>query len=77
MLDSSDTTVKELAYQMQRSTPRYRVKRSKPVERTRTSNVQSNAILYPPPVTAQAYDDDRLSEPLMITSWIQGLLDGG
>lgn len=77
MLDSSDTTVKELAYQMQRSTPRYRVKRSKPVETTRTSKVQSNAILYPPPVTAQAYDDDGLSEPLMITSWIQGLLDGG
>ena len=89
LLDRSDTTIKELAYGMQRATPRYRVKRT-----TEASNPiavppnQGNvatlaAALIPPEINARAYEDDGQSQPVMIVSWIEGtklwktLLDGG
>jgi len=64
LLDRLDTTIKELAYGMQRATPRYRVKRT-----TEASNPiavppnQGNvatlaAALIPPEITARAYEDD-------------------
>ena len=90
LLSRSDTTIKELAYNMQRATPRYRVK--KPATRANqnlteapdpSGAVLSAAAMMPPPVTARAYDDDGKSKPVLITSWIgnskltRTLLDGG
>ncbi|KAL8653490.1 MAG: hypothetical protein Q9210_002067 [Variospora velana] len=81
LLNRSDTMIKELAYYMQRATPRYRVKKAstKPTKATtdatqaqpqQASAVMAAAALLPPPVTAFAYDDDGQSVPLMITSWV-------
>ena len=90
LLSRSDSTIKELAYNMQRATPRYRVR--KPATKatpnaTEAQNpsgaVLSAAAVTPPPVTAHAYDDDGKSKPVLITSWIgttklpRTLLDGG
>lgn len=85
LLDRSDSTIKELAMSMQRSTPRYRARRSTrqvnsvPV----TSVIGATPDHLPPPITAHALEDDGLSQPLMIKSWIgsvrcdKTLLDGG
>lgn len=82
-LDKSDVTIKELAYSMQRSTPRYRVRRQKaPVPAQNKSVTMANSAL-PPPITANAYEDDGLSRPLMVEAWTtdlrlpKTLLDGG
>jgi len=88
LLDRSDITIKDLAFNMQRSTPRYRIKRSKVnAEDQEAETVQASmsisAAVLPPEVTARAYEDDGLSKPLMINSWIgtqrlpKSLLDGG
>ncbi len=90
LLDRSDITIKDLAFNMQRSTPRYRIKRSKvnaEGDTQEAENVQASmtisAAVLPPEVTARAYEDDGLSKPLMINSWIgtqrlpKSLLDGG
>ncbi|MCJ1470256.1 hypothetical protein MMC07_008901 [Pseudocyphellaria aurata] len=84
LLDQSDLTVKELAYNMQRSTPRYRV-RPKTGRRPVISDnrMAMSASTISPPVTTQAYEDDGHSKPMMITSWVKHfklpktLLDGG
>ncbi|MCJ1346904.1 hypothetical protein MMC31_005124 [Peltigera leucophlebia] len=67
-LDRSDSTIREMAYNMQRSTPRYRVKKSKVI---RDEEEENHAV------------NDGMSLPLMISSWVlnqhlsRTLLDGG
>lgn len=85
LLDRSDSTIKELAFNMQRATPRYRVRKTTGTNTIAAPSgaVMSAAALHPPPVTAQAFDDDGESKPVMITSWVHSLklprtlLDGG
>lgn len=85
-LDRSDTTIREMAFNMQRSTPRYQVKRPKPIrdeENQAVSNVVTNFSSQPPPITTKVSEDDGMSVPLMISSWVlnqhlsKTLLDGG
>jgi len=71
LLDRSDITIKDLAFNMQRSIPRYRIKRSKVnAEDQEAETVQASmsisAAVLPSEVTARAYEDDGLSKPLMI-----------
>lgn len=68
-LDKSDVSIKELAYNMQHSTSRYRVRKQKP---TPAAVTMANSAI-PPPIIANAYDDDGLSQPLMIESWVSDL----
>ena len=87
LLDRSDTTIKELAFHMQRATPRYRIKRQ--AKTNQAAAQQAGAVIAaavpkePPEITAHAYDDDGQSQPLMMTAWIgsvnptKTLLDGG
>ena len=88
LLDRSESTVKELAYNLQKATPRYRVRKPKGQKAMEddiqpTQAVFSGAAMLPPAVTARAYDDDGQSCPLMITAWIKdtklprALVDGG
>ena len=89
LLDRSDVTVKEMAYAMQRATPRYRVKRATKTKAVEENPSAASLVLaasvqkHPPEVTAHAQEDDGQSQPVMITSWIGAvkltntLLDGG
>ena len=89
LLDRSDATIKELAYNMQRATPRYRVRKASTKAADQDVGVASSSTalvasaLVPPKVTAQAYEDDGQSRPVMITAWVHAakmsrtLLDGG
>ena len=90
LLSRLDSTIKELPYNMQRATPRCRVRKPSTkaspnaTEAPNSSGaVLSAAAMVPPPVTAPAYDDDGRSKPVLITSWIgnskltRTLLDGG
>lgn len=84
--NASDRAIKEAAYSLQRSTPRYRI-RKQPSAAVGDTVPPANAALYgqeiAPVVTARAHDDDGRSAPLMVTSWInqqclpRTLLDGG
>ena len=81
LLDRSDSTIKELAYNMQRATPRYRVRKA--ADKAPGHAVLAASAILPPPVTANAFEDDGESKPVMITSWVHSLrlprtlLDGG
>ena len=88
LLDRSDQTIKELAYNMQRATPRYRIRKNPSASHgaAKTSVNQTTlaaAAMLPPHVTAFAYKDDGQSKPVMCTSWIfstklsRTLLDNG
>ena len=92
MLNASDTLRQEFALQMQRNTPKYRVKRKakgKQREQTGSSQTVSSVTVAmaatkgPPPIIAKAHEDDGRSQPLLVTSWIgsikldRTLLDGG
>ena len=88
-LDKSDIARQELALSMQRSTPRYRVKKSPKAKNQTDPSSSSNMAIAasvqrePPTVTAHAFDDDGQSQPFMITAWIgsvklpRTLIDGG
>lgn len=85
-LDKSDVSRQELALSMQRSTPRYRVKKPSKAKGVQASSSIAMAAMpqaYPPIVTAHAHEDDGQSQPLMTTAWVGGvkfektLLDGG
>jgi len=73
LLNRSDITIKDLTFNMQRSTLRYRIKRSKinveddaqEAENVQVSMTISAAILSSK-VTIRAYEDDDLSKSLMI-----------
>lgn len=84
-LDKSDVPIKELAYNMQRSTPRYRLTRQNVTIPNASSH--NNAVIIansviPPPITASTYDNDGKSRPLMVEAWVSDvrlpktLLDG-
>ena len=88
LLDRSDQTIKELAYNMQRATPRYRVRKTAAAPQGAAKAPANQATLaaaamLPPHVTAFAYEDDGQSKPVMIMSWIHNtklsrtLLDNG
>lgn len=91
VLNASDTLRQEFALQLQRNTPKYRVKKSSkgkqrepPEDSQQANNVaMAMAATGPPEVSARAYEDDGQSQPLMVTSWIgnvrmaKTLLDGG
>ena len=87
LLDRSDQTIKELAYNIKRATPRYRFRKNPSApQAARTSANQATlaaAAMLPPHVTAFAYEDDGQSKPVMTTSWIhstkfsRNLLDNG
>lgn len=88
-LDRSDTARRDLALTMQRTTPKYRVKKANAEKANNGESSASEAAIAatvgigPPTVTAHAQEDDGQSEPLMITSWIgsvkliKTLIDGG
>ncbi len=75
LLNRSDITIKNLVFNMQRFTPRYRIKRFKvnvesevsESEDVTVSMIFSVAIL-PSKVTARTYENDDLSKSLMISS---------
>ena len=87
-LDKSDIARQELALNMQRSRPRYRVKKT-PKSENQADPGRSNMVMTaavqkePPAVVAHAFDDDGQSQPFMITAWIgtvklpRTLIDGG
>lgn len=83
LLDRSDSTIKELVYNMQRATPRYRVRKASGATSALSNSVLAASVTISPPVTAQAYEDDGESKPIMIISWVNSLrmprtlLDGG
>ncbi|KAL9000619.1 MAG: hypothetical protein Q9188_005641 [Gyalolechia gomerana] len=81
LLDKSDLARQELALAMQRSTPKYRVKKATKakgsgqhaVQQTATdasSVIAASVHTLPPVVTAYAHDDDGQSQPLMVASRI-------
>ena len=87
-LDRSDVTIKELAYNMQRATPRYRVKRPTKTQIASNTPEASGAAMVAstinaPNITAHAFDDDGNTQPLMVTAWVgdvkfeRTLIDGG
>ena len=88
LLDRSDQTIKELAYNMQRATPRYRVRKATAAPQG-AARAPANQVtlaasaMLPPHVTAFAYEHDGQSKPVMILSWIhntkfsRSLLDNG
>ncbi len=73
-LDRSDTTIREMAFKMQRSTSKYRVKRPKPIRNKEENQAVSNAVInfssQPPLITAKVSEDDGMSLPLMISSCV-------
>ncbi len=83
LLDRSDSTIKELAYNMQRATPRYRVRKVSGATSAPSNSVLAASVTILLSVIAQAYEDDGESKPVMITSWVNSLrmprtlLDGG
>ncbi len=72
--DHSDTTICEMAFNMQRSTPWYRVQRPKSIwdeeENQAVSNAVTNFSSQPPQITAKVSEDDGMSLPLMILLWV-------
>lgn len=78
LLNRSDITIKDLTFNMQRSTLKYRIKRLKinveddaqEAENVQVSMTISAAILSSK-VTIRAYEDDDLSKSLMINFWIE------
>lgn len=70
---------------MQKITLRYRTRKGKTKNTPQEvpPATSSNAVLHPPPITSSACDDNGLSQPLMVTSWVRDscfqktLLDGG
>ena len=74
---------------MQRSTPRYHVRRLQTLEANNThindntTKATASAMLSPPTIISKAHDDDGKSQPLIITAWVNNmqlkktLLDGG
>ena len=75
LLDRSDSTIKELTYNMQRATPRYRIRKGTNVksDKAPSRTVLAASATLPPPVTANAFEDDGESKPVMITSWVHSL----
>ena len=69
-----DTTIHEMAFNIQRSTPRYRVKRPKTIrdeeENEAVSNAVTNFSSQPTPITTKVFEDDGMSLPLMISLWV-------
>ena len=60
-LDQSDITIKELAYNMQKTTPRYRIRKAKTgnaLQQDHLPATSSNAVLHPSPITSSACDND-------------------
>jgi hypothetical protein len=75
LLNQFNLTIKDLAFNMQRSTSRYRIKRSKinvedNVQETEevSVSVAISATILLSKVTARAHEDDDLSKSLMINS---------
>jgi hypothetical protein len=88
LLNESSHLRKEIAYGMQTTTPRYRVK--KPGEPApanavipRENRLYGAQAAFPPAITARAREDDGQAKPLFVTSWIDNikcpktLIDGG
>lgn len=65
LLDRSDQTIKEFAYAMQRTTPRYRVRKTtseaEGEKESRGTFTLAASATIPPPITAQAYKNDGQS----------------
>lgn len=78
LLNRSNIIIKDLAFNMQRSTSRYRIKRSKinvendtqKIETVQVSMLISTAVLSSK-VIVRAYEDNDLSKPFMINFWIE------
>lgn len=84
-LDRSDITVKKLAYNLQKITLRCKISKAKTrntsLENPLTKN--SNTVLHPLLITFLAYDNNGLSQPLIVTLQVRNcgfqkmLLDRG
>lgn len=84
LLDRLDITIKELAYNMQKTTPRYQIRKAKTgnIEQHIPPATSSNAVLHSLPITSSACDDNGLIKFFMVTLWVrdvcfQKTLDGG
>lgn len=85
LLDRLDITIKELAYNMQKTTPRYQIRKAKTgnIEQQIPPATSSNAVLHSLPITSSACDDNGLIKFFMVTLWVRDvcfqktLLDGG
>lgn len=85
LLDRLDITIKELAYNMQKTTPHYQIRKAKTgnIEQQIPPATSSNAVLHSLPITSSTCDDNRLIKFFMVTSWVRDvcfqktLLDGG
>ncbi len=87
-LDRSDLAIREMAFNIQRSTPRYQVKKPGPIRDEEQEDVivgkaGMNLFSQLPSITARVLENDGMSLPLMISSWVlnqhlsKTLLDGG
>lgn len=90
LLNLSDTAVKQMAFSLQRCTPRYRVRKTRKlpiddedvIDSSLVSSAVAKVTTSPPVITSRAHDDDG-SQPIMVTAWVNDLqmpktlLDGG
>lgn len=70
LLNESQQLRKEFAWNLQLSTPRYRVKKPNATAPIPIEEAMSNAIMRAPKVTAKALEDDGEIAPVFITTWI-------
>ena len=87
LLNESIQLRKEVAYGLQSSSPRYRLKKSaapaQPAMAVMSHQGQRGNGSFPPAVTAQAHQDDGKARPIFITAWVdhlrmsRTLVDGG
>ena len=75
LLDKLNAIIKKLAYNMQRVTSRYRIRKSKKQANNSNSTFDEVmlvvfALISLSNITARAYENDEQSKSMMITSWI-------
>ena len=72
-LDQSDITIKELAYNMQKTSLFYRIRKAKTgnvLQQDHLPAISSNAVLHSLPITSLAYNNNGLSQFFMVTLWV-------
>lgn len=81
LFNISDTALRQMAFSLQRCTPRYRVKKARKLNTNEDdaiddafiTNTVAKVVMTPPVITSQAHDVDGESQPMMITAWINDL----
>ena len=81
LFNISDTVMKQMAFSLQRCTPRYQMKKTRRlpinehdvIDNTFITNAVAKAVTTPLVITFRAYDDNGKSQPMMITTWVNNL----